>query len=603
MIKAFFAILIFYFVLAGCTKDPVNTFPPDKNNTLDYPSTLSDLSSFLASGYSNFRKDFFLYGFDLLTKEFACSEHAACLAYNPEQDWDELATNRLSVYNLYAGRLWEGLYTGVKNCNVFFDRANFYVANYSKPGDSVSVNQMRGQAYFLRAFYYFDLECFFGESYITKTGGSDKMGVPVFTDLAQTLADTHHARETTRQVWDLIISDLKMSSQLLKGVQWDANNVGRATEWSAKTLLGKAYVFTQEWDSAKTVLKDVIDNSGKTLMPFSKYKNAFNGNPANEFNEESIFEINVERVTDGYGIFTNTPSTNLTTSAGLIWAPSILGYNGTEDGAGNNELGYGNEFVHDKNLQRFGFNLPIFTFIKNPNGAGTRQQPDSIMDPTYFQQSVDIRNNKIADPRLYVCALQPFVDSCGNFDGSQTVAVARCNNIGDKRSYQGWSFRKFTTMDKSLSAYNGSDGANIYVLRLADVYLLYAEACMNTGDNANALEYINKVHRRAYSVPTNAASVYDYANLTAPTKADPSDINLTNRPLAFERHAELFAEGDWWFDVCRWRIGANEAAYYATGISDTSPINWNDDRSYSYPIPGTEISSNPEIASHQNPGY
>src|SRR5450631_3915871 len=105
MMKTILLILTFACVLAGCTKDPANTYPPDKNNTLNYPATISDLSSFLATGYSNFRKDFFLYGFDLLTKEFACSEHAACLAYNPEQDWDELATNRLSVYNLYAGRL------------------------------------------------------------------------------------------------------------------------------------------------------------------------------------------------------------------------------------------------------------------------------------------------------------------------------------------------------------------------------------------------------------------------------------------------------------------------------------------------------------------
>ncbi len=101
----------------------------------------------------------------------------------------------------------------------------------------------------------------------------------------------------------------------------------------------------------------------------------------------------------------------------------------------------------------------------------------------------------------------------------QTVAVSRCNNIGDKKSYHGWSFKKYTTMDKSLSAYNGCDGANIYILRLADVYLLYAEACMNSGDNVNALEYINKVHRRAYSVPVDAPSAYDYAGLTARTKA------------------------------------------------------------------------------------
>src|SRR5450432_123570 len=284
MIRMFCFLMIFSSGLSGCTKDAKDVSPPDKNNTLNYPATISDLSSFLATGYSNFRKDFFLYGFDLLTKEFACSEHAACLAYNPEQDWDELATNRLSVYNLYAGRLWEGLYTGVKNCNVFFERADFFINKYAKPTELADVDQMRGQAYFLRAFYYFNLECFFGESYITQATGGEKMGVPVFTDLVSTLEETHRPRETAREVWDLIVSDLKMSAQLLQGVQWDANNRGRATEWSAKALLGKAYVFTQDWVNAKTVLKDVIDNSGKSLMPFSKYSDAFNANPQNEFN-------------------------------------------------------------------------------------------------------------------------------------------------------------------------------------------------------------------------------------------------------------------------------------------------------------------------------
>ena len=104
-------------------------------------------------------------------------------------------------------------------------------------------------------------------------------------------------------------------------------------------------------------------------------------------------------------------------------------------------------------------------------------------------------------------------------------------------------------------------------------------------------------------MPVNEPSAVDYASLTSSTKAAKSDINLANNPLRYERHAELFAEGHWWFDVCRWHIGANEAAYYDTGISDGSTIKWNDGRSYAYPIPGDEISANPEIAGHQNPGY
>lgn len=279
--------------------------------------------------------------------------------------------------------------------------------------------------------------------------------------------------------------------------------------------------------------------------------------------------------------------------------------------SGSDELGYGNIFFHDKNLQRFGFNLPQYSLIINPKftgdttkpGTGTRAVPVRIMDTNYYKQCVALRANKITDPRLYVCALQPWLDTCGNFDGSQKVPVSKCNNIGNQNDFYGWSFKKFTTMDKSLSAYNGCDASNIYILRLADVYLLYAEACMNSGDNDIALEYINKVHRRAYDVSVSSSSIYDYPGLTARTKAASDDADLAYNPLRYERHAELFAEGDWWFDICRWRIGASEAAYYSVGISDNSVVQWNDNRSYSFPIPGNEVSANPAVANEQNPGY
>ncbi len=111
------------------------------------------------------------------------------------------------------------------------------------------------------------------------------------------------------------------------------------------------------------------------------------------------------------------------------------------------------------------------------------------------------------------------------------------------------------------------------------------------------------MHRRAYDVPVNASSIYDYSSLTARTKAASDDADLAYNPLRYERHAELFAEGDWWFDICRWRIGATEAAYYNIGISDNSVVQWSDNRSYSFPIPGNEISANPAVENQQNPGY
>jgi len=549
-----------------------------------------------------------LNGFQLLCKDFACSEHSADLAYGGEQAWTELAMNHLSVSNSYANDLWKGLYTGVKDANAFFDRADFYQQKYMSPSELPKVDMMRGEAHFLRALYYFYLECFFGEAYITKTSGADKMGVPVFTSIPATLEDTKQPRKTTREVWDLIISDLKLSAQLLHGVQWSGANQGRVNEWAAKALLGKAYVFTQDWDNAKTVLLDVINNSGKTLMPYAKYRQAFAAIPANEYNEESLFEVNVDRDSKGdYGIFGAQPNANLTTSQGLIWSPSCLGDDGTEDGA-NNNLGYCNEFIHDKNLRRFGFNLPIYTLVNNPAYDPTKpasfSNPQKVIDPTYRQQSIDMRTNKTVDPRLYVCALQPWIDTVSH-DGWDKRPVAKCAGVGNniKQYFHSWSFRKFTTYDNNIWAYSAADGANYYILRLADVYLLYAEACINSGAGGTGLEYLNKVKRRAYGYPVNAPSPVDYASLSAPTMAAPTDVNLANNPLRYERYAELFGEGHWWFDVCRWRIGANEATYFNTTLPTGGAIDWDETRSYTWPIPSNEINANPKVVDQQNPGY
>ncbi len=590
-----------FLLAAGCTKDPKDIAQPDKFSSADYPASLTALSGVLTPAYANLRS-YELNGFQLLCKDFACSEHTADLAYGGEQSWTELALNHLSVTNSYASDLWKGLYTGVKDANAFLERADFYEKNHMPAAEQKAVNTLRGEAYFLRAWYYFELECFYGEKYVT-AGGGDAMGVPLFTAVPTTLDGTQQSRASARAVWGQITSDLQKSADLLKGVARTGNDQGRVTEWAAKGLLGKAYVFTQDWAKAKPVLLDVIANSGKTLMPYAKYHNAFNAQSANEFNEESIFEINVDRTTAGYGIFVDGANANLTTSQGLIWSPSLLGDDGTEGGA-NNNLGYGNEFIHDKNLLRYGYNLPIYSLVPNPrfNAAkpASPANPPQVIDPVVKQKSLAMRADKTTDPRLYVAALQPWVDSVSR-DGGTYRPVVKYSGIGGgiKQFFQGWSLRKFTTTDNNIFAYSAADGANYYLLRLADVYLLYAEACQNSGDAAGALEYLNKVKRRAYSQPINSPSNFDYKSLTDKTMA--TDANLANNPLRYERWAELFDEGHWWFDVCRWRIGAAEAAYYGTTLPTGGKIEWDDARSYAWPVPNSEISTNPKAV--QNPGY
>jgi hypothetical protein len=128
---------------------------------------------------------------------------------------------------------------------------------------------------------------------------------------------------------------------------------------------------------------------------------------------------------------------------------------------------------------------------------------------------------------------------------------------------------------------------------------------MNTGDNADALEYLNKVKRRAYSLPVNSPSAIDYKNLTDQTSAaNAGDPVLGNNPLYYERWAELFNEGEWWFDICRWHLGDSEAAFYKQADNWTAGALMFNDHMYAWPIPLNELNSNPQIATpQQNPGY
>jgi hypothetical protein len=598
--------LVLFISISGCTPDPNLVGPKDQYSTGNYPANLNDLNSVLAPCYSNLR-DQYLYGFTLLPKIMANCTHTANSAHS-DDEWDGfIAINTLSPANGFLSNVWQALFAGVKNCNVALAGADFYEANYAKADDKPSINYIRGEAYFLRAFYYFQLENLFGEDYLVNPSATDTMGVPIFRGLPASFELTQQPRSSITAVWALIEDDLKQSMSLLKGKVWTGNDIGRATEWSAKSLLGKAYVFRKDWPNAKTILKEVITTSGKSLMPYAKYRDAFIGISANEFNEESLFEINVDQDSKGgYGVFSG--AANATTINGLIWPPYALGDDGTENNSIS--LGYGgNDGFHDHNLLRYGFNLGTYQLVNNPNFNNSKpasySNPKQVMDPVYKQKSLAARTNRTVDPRLYVNTVQPWVDSV-KLDGENWRPVSKPNYImGDANIAQqyGWGFRKYAPLFNHILNVGPADAANIYILRLADVYLLYAEACKNSGEEAVALEYINKVKRRAYNYPVDATSPVDYTSLTAVTSANfASDPVLGHNPLYYERWAELFNEGHWWFDVCRWHLGESEAKFYVTSRTLTTNFVW-DNKSYAWPIPITELNSNPKMAGQQNPGY
>jgi hypothetical protein len=129
------------------------------------------------------------------------------------------------------------------------------------------------------------------------------------------------------------------------------------------------------------------------------------------------------------------------------------------------------------------------------------------------------------------------------------------------------------------------------VYRLADLFLLYAEALNKTGDMANALKYLNFVHQRA-TLPA-------YTLVQLATQAQMEDAILQ------ERQWELFDEGKRWFDLCRTDhvIQIMDPLLLkrqlAAGASQTG---WGTDvRRYLWPLHRNVLNANPNLV--QNKPY
>lgn len=139
-------------------------------------------------------------------------------------------------------------------------------------------------------------------------------------------------------------------------------------------------------------------------------------------------------------------------------------------------------------------------------------------------------------------------------------------------SDNGWSVAKYGTADE--------DNNNVVVFRLAEMYLIRAEARAQlgsvTGENS-AESDINVLRERA----------------SAPVAGSASQTQMLSI-IEEERRMELAFEGHRWYDLVR----TGRADLIMPGFNN----NW--DTKYNlWPIPQREIQNNPALAGQQNPGY
>jgi hypothetical protein len=135
-------------------------------------------------------------------------------------------------------------------------------------------NKIKGEASFLRAYYYYDLVQHYG-------------GVPLHLEEVKTADEAFLPRSSVEEVYNQIIIDLETAIAILP-IADNFPQSGRATKGAAKMLLAYTYMSkpNKEYSKAETQLKD-ITNMNYSL--YDNYSDAFN--PSNENGKESIFEI------------------------------------------------------------------------------------------------------------------------------------------------------------------------------------------------------------------------------------------------------------------------------------------------------------------------
>lgn len=511
--------------------------------------------------------------------------------------WDVQASNEKS----------EKLYADIMCWIQYANQANDACESYrpwAAQNELATLDYMQGQALFLRALAYWHAQPFFELE--SKPGG---LGFPIIEKSPKSIAEMSPPRATVAETWDFIIETLRQAGELLQGHDTDKT---RATYWAARGLLAKALMQARRTSEAVPVLEDIIRNSGARLLDYDTYSNAFFADEAHEFNVETIYEIDMSRNSKQTG-----PWEGFTTGSGMpmVMAPWVVNLAGwttfvnksdgkwtgpTEPGVEASTCangGWGNNYVNDFSVRRFGWPLDNCCRVRNdkfdPKKAARFATVDNypwILPEDFARRSQEVRDDKECDPRLFVCAAQPYFDKLKNQTGADTwydVSFTEASSLG-LGSHLYFAPKKFTNRDGLESQLNFSSGANYPIIRLADIYLLYAEA-IAPADPGTALEYVNKVHRRAYGSSPDSPSPYDYRSLTDATcaaRANADDV-LGHDVIKYERWAEMFAEGQWFYDVRRWEILPNEVKVYP--VSTYGNATYLGERAYCLPIPLTEI--------------
>jgi hypothetical protein len=348
---------------------------------------------------------------------------------------------------------------------------------------------------FMRAMGYYNLVNYWG-------------AVPIIYDNVAQL-DNSSTRNTIESIWQFIILDLKFAAANLPAAPYQQ---GRITKYSAEGMLAKMYLTRAglgktagsrsqtDLDSAKYYAGDVIHSSPYSLLPnYADLFKSANNNSSNN-NSESLFALQWMPSQPPWGV-------NNSFQAYVAFDPKITQ---TGDGWGSAQGG-------SADLVKY--------YITHPADSIRRKQ--TIMFQGDYYPELDQKDGGTTVTANYIANIKKYV-------------VGSPADNGGKGGF--------------MAAY-----INTYMLRLAEVYLIYAEAIMgNTAStsDAEALKYFNAVRKRA--------------GLTDMT-------SITFDDIFQEKRVETAFEGVAWYDILRlyYFNPAKAIAYTAAQDKGNYTINYN----------------------------
>ncbi|MEB2783927.1 RagB/SusD family nutrient uptake outer membrane protein [Algoriphagus persicinus] len=515
----------------------------------DYLSTPKGLEDGINAAYSSMRvwygtergNNFTTFGTDIFTN-------------GADGSWKfmNFYTNQFDSQNGHVRQLWDEFYEGINTCNAVIDRS----VNLTGVSQEL-IAQRVSEAKFIRAHHYFILVQLFGA---------------VDLQLEETTVPTKVVtRSSVAQIYAAIIKDLQEAIPNLEA-KAKSSDYGRATKPAAEHLLGRVYLTkatseageASDYAKAEPLLQSVIDNYGFELMPDFGDVHAF----GNEINEE------------------------------VIWSTQYT-YDPLNRGGGNNaHVFFLMEYDVQPGMQRDTENGRPFKRFRSTDYTLNTIFADRVNDSRYKKT---YRDNFLSNkPGTYNTTFDKSKASVTFAQGDTTIWLPGYNMSEAERAkypYQVltpelYTERLFPALKKHMDPGRAdrtqfAGGRDYIAMRLADTYLLLAEAQFKQGKIDLATDNINMVRRRA----------------AFPGQEDEMEISeseLTFEFITEERARELIGEQTRWLDLKRWGILVERVKAYnpqgAPNIQEFHTLR---------PIPQNQIDRAEGNASAfpQNPGY